>query len=850
MTGKLKARRESLDALWKQGQSGRSLLLEHTQLIDECLVACFTGSPHARNMSLIALGGYGRKELFPFSDIDLLLLYDTDEQESLDRVAEAIFYPLWDAGLEVGHSVRTLSACLKDAEEDFFFQVALLDARLLAGSEEFFETLMKAYGSKFVEGNRNFFLKNMEEHRSIRQSRFGMHSYMLEPHIKESRGGLRDIQAMLWAANVFFGLKDLAGMHEAGLLNSAEHEKFEGAWDHLVRIRNRLHYISGRKNDQLFFDHQEAMAAALGYRNGGDMLGVERFMRDVHESMQHVAVTTDQFFEHVDDVIAKPRYAGESSFCQTLEAGIEVRAGRVYLQDLPLLRQKPYLLMRIFEHAAKLSLSVHHRTSRFIRENLQLVDEKLQKSRRMAKSFLEILMHAKPETKVLEAMLESGLLSAYIPEFAGLESLTLHDVYHIYTVDRHVLQTVYEIQALTDREKTVYEAIEKRPLLYLAALLHDIGKGYGKAHSERGAERAKEIGARLGLDASEQELLSFLILHHLFLIDTALRRDLEDEELILRCAGKINTPERLNMLYLLSIADARSTGPSAWNEWKAALLLELFLRISLLLERSDLDDSAPDQSQAIVWMQDQVKRLQGTNPLVDVKELPSDYLLSFTPEDVLHHIQLRGRLAGQTVILKAEKRTGHWPITLVTKDRSGLLAKICGVLALHNLRVLAARIFTWDDGTVVDALDVYTAIESTYEDQDWHALEEDLYLAINSRLGLEYRLSGKPAYSGRTSATGTQRLEAAVRIDNSASERFTVVEIFAEDRPGLLYDIAKTISDFNLYIFRARIGTKADQVVDVFYVRDQDGRKLVDESFLEELRKSLLHAATHVSARI
>jgi [protein-PII] uridylyltransferase len=840
----LQSRRQALDAYWHQGISGHALVRKHSDFIDHHLSNSFAQClPAKEGFALVALGGYGRQELYPFSDIDLMLLYDPARKDELNNVVEAILYPLWDTGLEVGHAVRTIEDCLADATEDFFFRVAMLDARLIAGSAPLFAELAERYRTAYIEGKRQEFLENMLEQRAKRESRYGRHTYLLEPHIKESCGGFRDIQSMVWTAHVVFGLKDLASLQEAGLLSQDELSRFEQAQDYLIRIRNRLHYVSGRKNDQLFFEHQQEMAQAFGFTNQKDMLAVEHFMREVYAHMQTISVTTDLFFEHVEEVLGSeetPRGV------KVLEDGIEARHNKIHLANAGLLSKTPKLFMRLFYQSAKTGMPLHFRTRKAITANLQLVDDKLRQSRRNAKLFLAILAADQP-FRVLEEMLDTGFLTAYIPEMGKVESLAQHDIYHVFTVDRHLVQTIKELEKLRQEESTIYEVVKAPHVLFLAGLLHDIGKGYGHGHADRGADMARQLGARMNLEKEELDTLDFLVRNHLFLSHTALRRDLEDEEFIMRCATKINSPEALAMLYLLTIADARSTGPTVWNEWKAALLLELYLKIAVLLDRKDFStqEQARSAELGVQWIRDKVSEMLPEAGSINFDLFSDDYLLSFPPEVLVEHITQAKKLEKQEVLFFHEKRRESWSILVITEDRHGLLARIFGVLALHNLTVLAAKIFTWADGTAVDTIEVASAISESYDGQDWEAIKDEMSLAIQQRLGLEYRLSRKLAPLRSKPQGVQQRLDAKVTIDNQVSELYSVIEVFSEDRFGILYDITKTLSDFGISIYRARIGSKADQVVDVFYVLDYDGKKIKNPDFKKELQQGLLYAVTN-----
>jgi len=848
MSKALRAQQAALEELWKQGLSGHELLHRHTSLVDDFIINQFSGSSAVTEskgqLALVALGGYGRRELYPFSDIDLLLLHDRRSKKFMQEVSESILYPLWDAGFEVGHSVRGVKDAVRFAGEDFFFQVALLDSRLLVGSESLYEKLLGRYRKKIFEGKRQKFVKTMEGFRAQRRDKYGSHAYLLEPHIKEGKGGMRDIQAMLWVAKAVFGLADLDAMADAGLLTGEDHQAFTRSWNMLAKIRNRLHYISRRKNDQLIFEYQEEMAAAFGYEDRAGQLAVEQFMRHVYGHLQTIAVITDLFFEHVREVLG-PVLNKEKE--KVLEKAIVLRGGTLHLMSTDELERRPYLLMRLFLQAGRTGLPLHHRLRRQVTSHLGLVDDSFRSSRRVSRTFIELLMQSSEPVVVLESMLETGLLTAYIPEFAGVESLAQHDLYHIYTVDRHQLQAVAEIHGLRLEETELFMGLASPHLLYLAALLHDIGKGRHVDHSVLGAEMIEDVGVRLGLSSEERACLAFVVRYHLFLPENALRRDLEDQEFIRQTAELIGDLDRLTMLYLLTIADSRATGPSAWSDWKASLLAELYLKVKSCLDGGCVVDVDAEigEGQGVSWLRQQVDTLlENQDGLrIAVRDLPEDYLTSFTPEMVVQHLQLHRDQAGklqQKVLLFPEARQGYWSLLMLSKDRPGLLAKLCGVLALHNLSVLAAQIFTWPDGTVVDVLDVQPVVDAGFDEQDWQALEDDLNQAVNYRLDVGLQLHGKKQGLGLGSRRKVQHLEQKVVLDNDASRRFTVIEVYGGDAPGALYQLTQTLSDFGFDIHRARIATEVEQLIDIFYVTTRDNGKLLDQDLQEKVRLTLL----------
>lgn len=843
MRSELRTRRKALETLWKKGLSGQVLIEEHTTIVDLNLINSFENCKvDTSDIALVALGGYGRSELFPFSDIDIMILYREGAEERLNDIAEAAFYPLWDAGLEVGHGVRTPAICIDDAHNDFFFQVAMLDARLLTGNKELLSELLDEYTKTFISGQRKPFFENMLSHCKLRHERFGNHSYLLEPHIKESRGGFRDIQAMLWSAQVVFGIKDINSMEASGLLTPQARQKLEEAINTLVKIRNRLHYISGRKNDQLFFEHQEEMAEAFKYKDTRSMLGVELFMHDVHRHLQTVAIATDLFFEHVQDVIGLKPYSAKDS---TLEKGIELRHGRIQITEPDLISKRPHLLMRVFRQSARTGHPIHHQTKQIISNNLELIEKNSPKSKRACQAFQDAL--AGPHSlAVLTDMLETGTLSAFIPEFEHLESLAQHDIYHVYTVDRHLLQTVAELNLLSQEENDIFATITQTNILFLAGLLHDIGKGTQKDHSTYGGKLVTTIGKRMGLTREAIDTLVFLVENHLYLATVALRRDIEDEQLIFECARVIKTKERLAMLFFLTTADARATGPTVWTEWKSALLQELFLKINHTLEHKET--TTPDQQVAVDWMREQLvaKLHDKTKTIFAIDTLPDDYLVSFTTDEVLSHIGTWATtLRRVSSSVTARDRGDHWQLLIMAEDQRGILNRICGILALHNVQVLDAKIFTWKNGTAVDSLNVTSNVDKQFSDQNWEHLQQDLDRAIHQRIGIDYRLSQKPKTLGRTpDPKSDKRSKPKVVITPDGSTHHTIIEVFAMDKPALLYKITRTLTDIGLTTHRARIATEGDQVVDVFYVQDKNGHKITDPDYLKEIQQALIHAAS------
>ncbi len=848
MVSTIRSQQEALAQGGRQELSGQEILHRCAALVDDFIINQFKTAPAVQgargSIAVIALGGYGRREFFPYSDIDLLLLHDWWSKKSMQAVTEALLYPLWDEGFEVGHSVRGVKDAVQFALDDFHFQVALLDARLLAGSQELFDELRTRYTKKVFDGRRHEFAQTMETFKLERWQKYGSHTYLLEPHIKEGKGGLRDIQAMLWVAKGVFGLQDLDAIEASGMLEAVNRQAFETSWSMLAKIRNQLHLLGHRKNDHLLFEFQQEMATAFEYRDQGGLLGVEHFMRDVYSHLQTVSVVTDLFFEHVQEVLG---LTTGSAVEQQLERSIVIRSGTVRLATVEDLAERPYLLMRLFLQAGRTGLPLHHRTRQMVTSHLHLVDDHFRSSKRVAKIFLELLTQSDNIFPLMETMLATGLLTSYIPEFAGVESLAQHDLYHLYTVDRHQLQTLAELTLLRKSKEDLFAEPAETEILYLAALLHDIGKGKQADHSVLGAEMVVAIGRRLRLPEPACETLAFLIRHHLYLPENAMRRDFSDREFIHQAAELIGETQRLTMLYLLTIADSKATGPSAWSDWKSSLLSELYLSLKACLGAGCHLETGEreDEEQGVTWLRQQIReKLDGQPTRIDIETLPSDYLMSFSLEMVLRHLQTHGEQAArlqQQVLLFPEPGERSWSLLIMGRDRVGLLAKFCGVLALHNLTVLSAQIFTWPDSTVVDVLEVFPAAARSFEELDWQAVERDLNLAINYRLDIGYQLYQKMQSQPYSPVRQVQQLERKVIIDNQTSQYYTLVEVYGGDSRGTLYQLTQTLADFGLTIHRARIATEVEQLIDIFYVRTQAGTKLTDPEIMDKIHLTLVH---------
>jgi [protein-PII] uridylyltransferase len=773
---------------------------------------------------LVALGGYGRGELAPHSDLDLLLLHGgsgwptqwgSRRDKSVKELAERLFYPLWDAGFSVGHAFRSVRECGAQAAERLDVATAMFDARLLAGDERLF-TSMRDLVTGAARKDGPAFVRKLRRAARERAETYGSVSHLLEPDVKEGAGGLRDIHTISWAATAL-GYEDPESLEKAGALRRAEHDAFDAADEFFVRIRSSLHLETGKSTDKVHLDHQPWLATALGFEDEPGLTANDALMRAVFEHARRVEHVRDAVLDRL--VHAKTPRSGPETIDESPEGILRLYAGVAAGVELD-----PAVLDRI--------------------DSVELPDD-IVWTDSMRESLLAILCAGARGARVLEGMDLAGLLVKLLPEWEAVRCRPQRDPFHRYTVDVHLLQAVVEMVRLLEGEpvdrlaEAAKDAIGDRDALLLGALLHDIGKvGLGE-HVSAGARIAASVLTRIGAAPATSELVLFLVEHHLLLADTATRRDLEDENLVLDVAGRVGDPERLAALYLLTMADAAATGPHAWTPWRATLIHDLVSKVQHVLERGDMGVEAAERIAERVTI---LRRLlEGEDPdAVEhfVATMPRGYLLTVMPERALRHFHLVYPMPGSVEVrTQAEPgtRPGTYGLTVVAHDRPGLLSRIAGALGLSGLSILSAQVFTTEDGIAVDLFEVEGAFEEVIDEERWRRFRTSLRKALEGRLSLEYRVKEKRAFypPPRTD------LETHVTVDNDVSDFYTVIEVGGPDRLGLLFDVTRTLFELQLDVHVAKVATYGERVIDAFYVRDVVGRKVEDEEHIAEIRAAI-----------
>lgn len=825
-----------------------------SDLLGFILKADRTATSLKNHLALAAVGGYGRGELNPASDLDIMFLYDDAvDQEKVESVARELLYVLWDLRLDVGYSVRTVADCIELAAKDITIKTTLLDCRFVAGNRPLYDLLHKAVFKQIMTKASDSFIKGKIEEMKERRKKYGATIYLLEPNIKEGEGGLRDLQTALWVAQTRYKFEDIHELVMKGVLSEDELDVYHNALDHLWRIRNEMHFYTGRRTDQLNFELQPHLAAFFGYDFADKAAATEDFMRDFYRHaarVEHFASTLVSRCIWRDEGALKiigyfvRRPVGNGCF---------VLKGELIIPDEAVVDADPAVLMFIFELAQKHQVKLNIRVKWLIRRSLHLINDKFRRNRQVNQSFLNILRSEKRVADTLRLMHHLEFLNEFIPEFEHIYCKVQHDLYHIYTVDIHTLFAVEQIEKILNNELCdelplpcqVAKQIGKRELLILAVMFHDIGKGAGGDHAEKGADLIPAMAKRFGLSREDAHRLEFLVRQHLLFAHIAQRRDLADEKMILQFARQMQTSENLKMLYLLTVADIRAVGSDVWTTWKAALLNELYDKTFKILERGNFKLEA--YSQRARSIREQVAGLvEYEIPVAIAKEellsLPVRYLLSTPVADIAAHLQLLVQLEDNSLVmdLKHEPEQGYSTITICTRDVYGLFAMITGVMAANGINILGAQINTGKKGKVLDILQVNSAGGFLITDEKrWLKVETDLQNVLQGRLSVE-QLIAERKLPGIRAARQAERLPTFVKIDNEVSEDYTVIDVYAQDRVGLLYLIANRLNQLGLYIDVARVSTRVNQVADTFYLKNSAGQKIIDPDTLDVIKNSLV----------
>ncbi len=833
-------------------------------------------------MALVALGGYGRAELNPHSDIDIMFLHAgqvvavSTPLPSLSKVIDGLLYPLWDLGFKVGHSVRTISESVQMANRDMQSKTSLIEARLVTGDEKLFDKFQKAVLAKCVEGHEEEYIDMRVQDQNARRAKFGNSATMQEPNIKNACGGLRDVQNLYWMALFKYKTRSLHDMEERGMISASERKQIEAAYDFLLRVRTELHYQANRPADVLTRNLQPPVAWHLGYTDRSPRARLEVFMRDLYTHSRNIFLITRTIEERL---ALLPRVKRLPSIRKLISApfrqpvpdavdGFKFVDGQLLFASTRVFKEQPRRLMRAFLHAQQRGLRLHPDLAQLMRAELALVDRNFLKDEHVRETFLQILSQRGSVARILRAMHEVGFLGKYLPEFGKLTCLVQHEFYHQYAADEHTLMCVDQLDRIwgaaeppIDKYAEAFQSLERPFVLYLALLLHDAGKAEdtGK-HAEIGGQLALNVSRRLELDGTTTHSLRLLIEQHLTMSQVSQRRDLEDPSVIRNFAAQVQSVENLRMLTLLTFSDSRATSDKLWNEFKDSLLWELYIKALQVLQ-GGTDFIRAEERQRLL-LKEEVARVSPKNispEEIDAhfEHLPGRYFDIHPTREIVadltqahrfmhHQIAEEEKALEPIVAWHNEPDRGYTAVKVCTWDRAGLFSKIAGSFAAAGINILSAQVFSREDGIVLDtffATDARTGkLVNREEREQFESILSEALVgeAVDFPALIARQRAPKPLYQ---SLEG-ERIATRIYFDNDTSEINTIIEIETEDRLGLLYTISQVFAALKLNIYLAKISTEKGAAIDAFYVTETNFNKITDPErqryIADHLRQALL----------
>ncbi|WP_299547736.1 [protein-PII] uridylyltransferase [uncultured Tateyamaria sp.] len=803
---------------------------------------------NGERLAVLAVGGYGRGEMAPFSDVDLLFLTPYKITPWAESVIETTLYILWDLKLKVGHSSRTVRDCLRLGAEDFTIRTAMLEHRFLFGDAALAKELDTKLRTDLFDGTEREFIEAKLAERDARHVRQGQR-YVVEPNVKEGKGGLRDLQSLFWIGKYIHKVQDAADLVPLGLFTDEEFDAFVAAEDFLWATRSHMHLISGRATDQLTFDLQAAVAEDMGYQDKGGRRAVEWFMQDYFLHATEVGDLTRIFLTKLEATHIKAEPLLERLFKRKprIKHGYQVIHNRIAIADDAVFLDDKLNLLRIFEEALRTGMLIHPDAMRIIKSNLHLIDDDMRTTPEAQRLFLDLLLkHGNPE-RALRRMNELGVLAAFIPEFEPIVAMMQFNMYHSYTVDEHIIQCIAQL-AMIERDELeedlpVASSILKegvnRKVLYVALLLHDIGKGRPEDHSILGAQMVRKIAPRLGLKQDDVDTVEWLVRYHLLMSDMAQKRDIADPRTVRDFAKAVQTVKRLDLLCVLTVCDIRGVGPTTWNNWKAVLIRALYRQTRRALE--DGMEALTREGRGA----EAKKALRAELAEWPRKELQTETARHYDPYwqglHVTAHVVFARLLRDIdeneiAMDLHPDDDRDATRACFVMPDHPGIFARLTGALALVGANVVDARSYTTSDGYVTDAFWIQDADGNPYEASRLPRLRKMIERTLAGEVITRDAIKDRDKVKKREKAF---RVPTHITFDNEGSDIYTIIEVDTRDRPGLLHDLTRTLAASNVYIANAVIATYGEQVVDTFYVKDMFGLKYYSEAKQKTLEKKL-----------
>ena len=840
---------DELTALFHAGRPIRELVNGRALLIDTILQSLWQDHVGNQEATLVAVGGYGRAELHPASDIDLLFLVPEERNEFLAESISGLITLLWDIGLCVGQSVRTVEECIEHARDDISIATNLLEARLLAGDSRLFDAMIEGTSPARIWPTDVFFAAKMEEQKE-RHLKYDDTAHNLEPNVKEGPGGLRDIQMIGWIAKRYFGTETFRALIDHGFLTEAEYRALVLGEEHLWKIRFALHVLTGREEDRILFDYQRTLADQFGFETDEASLNVEKFMQKYYRTVTRLQRLNDMLLQHFEETIVLRDKLGPPC---VLNKRFQSINGYLEVIDKQLFSHRPVAMLELFLLMAQNPREirgVRASTIRLIYQHLKLIDRRFRNDLKAKRLFIEILGQPRGVTRVLRLMNRYGILAYYIPAFANIVGRMQYDLFHVYTVDTHTLFLVRNLRRFTVRKfshefplcSEVMAGIGQQELLMIAALFHDIAKGRGGDHSELGAVDALAFCREHDIAEQDAQLVAWVVRHHLVMSMTAQRKDIEDPAVIAEFAGIVGDRRHLDFLFVLTNADMRATNPKRWNSWKGSLLDQLYRatrhalenrqeEIRYMLEQIEQKQQRALEKLEVNWPREEIIALWAT--------LSSDYFQQNSAEEIVWHTDILFRHPQERPLVRVRSNASHGgsEILIIEEDRDDLFAITTWVLDHLALNTLHARIETSDTSTTINSFIVL--------EENGEPIAEGMRMQE-----VQQRLTESLATLDAIPATGTRRIprqlrhfdiETRIGFSQDSANHRTVLHLETADRPGLLAMIGLVFSECSIRLMNAKIATIGEQVDDSFYILDRNDRQIEDEEQQERIRQRLLH---------
>ncbi len=818
------------------------------------------GNPTAsERLTLLAVGGYGRGEMAPFSDVDIAFLTPWKQTAWSEQVIESMLYTLWDLGLKVGHSSRSLDEMIRMAKDDLTIRTALLESRYVWGDQPLYDEASARFQAEVVANTARVFVTEKLAERDARHKRMGDSRYVVEPNLKEGKGGLRDLHTLFWIGKYVHRVQTVAELVDKGLLTEPELRQFQKAENFLWAVRCHLHIVTGRPEDRLTFDVQPEIARRMRYADRPGRSAVERFMQHYFLMAKHVGDLTGVFLAHLDDsMAAKGRRFALAGFMRSPRklSGFVLDRGRLALPSDDWFRSDPVRMIEIFAAADEHGLEIHPQAMRAASRDAKLIDAKVRSDPRANALFMAVLTSPRDPETVLRWMNEATVFGRFVPDFGRVVAQMQFDMYHHYTVDEHSIRAIGLLARIEKGDlksdhplaTAIVNQLVSRRVLYMSVLLHDIAKGRGGDHSVLGADVATKLCPRFGFTAAETETVAWLVRRHLLMSATAFKRDLSDYKTIMDFVEAVQSPERLRLLLALTVVDIRAVGPGVWNGWKRQLLGDLYEAAEEVLRlghkqsgrREKIDAKHEALAVSLDW--------DAARFATYLRRFPESYWIAEPDDILLRNAHLISDAGDKPLAISAEvyPARGATLVTVHTADHPGLFYRLAGAIHLAGASIIDARIHTTRDGMALDNFLVQDPFGRPFDEPArLKRLAQGIEDGLANRAHIDERLAARPLARTRADAFAIQP---NVLIDNRASNRYTVIEVNARDRPALLAALAYALFQSKATIHSAHIATYGERAVDVFYVTDLIGGKVEGTARLRALEKRLLEAATGIAA--